>query len=63
MRKRKYVNVKVYKANTGRQCMHCGRPAKVIALDAVDKVFRHRVRYCIEHAVEFGAVEEGEEVK
>lgn len=57
---RKFINVKVYKTNVGRQCMHCGRPARVIALDAVDKKFRHRVRYCMEHAVEFGAVEQDE---
>lgn len=57
---RKYINVKVYKTSIGKQCMHCGRPARVVALDAADKKFRLRVRYCMEHAVELGAVKQSE---
>lgn len=52
---RKYINVKVYVKSIGKQCLHCGRPAMVRAIDK-GTGFRVPVRYCIEHAIEFGAI-------
>lgn len=57
----RFVNVKTFtKRKTGRKCMHCGRPARVLA-DRIDryrdgKRFRLQVRYCDEHAQLRGAV-------
>ena len=56
----RYLEIKVHKRNVGRRCMHCGRPAKVTGWRRTGPNMKdstcHPVRYCIEHAVQFGAV-------
>lgn len=56
----RFIGVKRYQRKTGHQCMHCGRPARVLGT-AVHryrdgKKFRVKVRYCDEHAAARGAV-------
>ena len=44
-----YIAVKRPKRNIGKRCMHCGKPAKVLA---IRKLYGNKltVRYCETHA-------------
>lgn len=49
----KYINVKQYKRSIGRNCMRCGKAAKVVATRKMDgSGYTMEVRYCIDHAIE-----------
>lgn len=58
-----YTHVKEYQRTIGKRCMHCGRSATVRAYLRTRKphgsgYFKLPVRFCREHAVQVGAIEE-----
>lgn len=53
-----FINVKTYKRKTGRSCMHCESPAKVLATRKYGaRKFSLPVAYCETHARRLGAIE------
>jgi hypothetical protein len=55
----KYVNVKQYKRPIGRNCMRCGKAAKVIATKKMEgSGYTMDVHYCLDHAIEGGVIKE-----